>query len=78
VPTNQSTGGVAVETIGTPPVHVAVAEVAELIVTELAETPPKDAVAVYPEVKKLAPVKTIVFPLMATEVTAGKVADVPV
>jgi hypothetical protein len=55
---------------------VAVTEVAEVIVTVSALTPAKEAYAVYPEVKKLVPVKTIEFPDMTWEDTAGIEVDV--
>jgi hypothetical protein len=55
---------------------VAVTYVAELIVTVSGDTPPNDALATYPEVKKFVPVKIIELPEIDWEVTDGIDVDV--
>jgi hypothetical protein len=55
------TGVVAFITTGTPLFQVATALVSDETLTESAKTPPKVALAVYPEIEKPVPVNSI-FP----------------
>jgi len=68
---NVNSGAVSLEVVGTPSVHVAVAWVAESIVTEAAATPMNLAFPVYPEVKKFTPVKTMVLSVLVRDLVYG-------